>query len=114
MDKYIPFVTSKQCCRISLENILYVEQQGREVLIVTENITYRKYGKLSDMEAYLDERFFYCLKSMTINLSNVISMQNQVITFRDGTEIFLGRQNFVKAKQTFAIYIKKLAIPRVL
>ena len=106
MDKYIPFINRQQCCKIFLEEILYIEQQGREVLIVTDNMTYRQYGKLFQLDSYLDERFFYCLKTMTINFSNVISMRDQVIKFKNGTEIYLGRQNFVRTKQSFAIYIK--------
>ena len=106
MDKYIPFVSRQQCCKIPLEEILYIEQQGREVFIVTDKITYRQYGKFSDLEDYLDERFFCCLKTMAINFSNVISMREQAIKFKNGKEIYLGRQNFVRTKQSFAIYIK--------
>ncbi|MBR5229267.1 MAG: LytTR family transcriptional regulator DNA-binding domain-containing protein [Firmicutes bacterium] len=107
MDKYIPFVTRQKCCKISLEEVLYIEQIGREVMIVTEKTTYRQYGKITQLQQYLDESFFNCLKTMIINFSNVVSMQDQTVKFKDGTEIFLGRQNFVRTKQTFAVFIKK-------
>ena len=107
MNRYIPFVSRDKCCKIMLSDILYIEQNKREVLIVTEEETFRRYGKLSELESYLDERFFFCLKTLVINFSNVVSMKDQTIKFLNGEEIFLGRQNFVRTKQSFAVFIKK-------
>lgn len=106
MDKYIPFINRTECCKILLEDILYIEQQKREIIIVTEDVTYRKYCKINEMDQYLDGRFFYSLKTLVINFSNVMSMRDQTIRFKNGVEIYLGRHNYVRTKQSFAIYIK--------
>ncbi len=105
-DKYLPFVNREQCSKIPLSEILRIEQSSRIVIIVTEGATLRKYGKLQDIEEYLDERFYHCLKKMIINFQQVSSMKDQTIYFKNGDKIYLGRQNFVRTKQSFAIYIK--------
>ncbi len=105
-DKYLPFVNRQQCSKIPLREILRVEQNGRLVTIVTEKGILEKYGKIQEVEEYLDERFYHCLKKTIINFEQVSSMKEQTIFFKNGDKIFLGRENFVRTKQSFAIYIK--------
>jgi len=107
MDKYIPFINRQLCCKIPLGEIMYIEQQGRKIMIVTDKTVYRKYGKISDYKECFDSRFFYCLQSVVINFANVLSMREQAIKFVNGEEIYIGRQNFVRTKQTFAVYLKE-------
>ena len=106
MEKYLPFVTRGMCCKIWLKDIMRIEQHGRLAVIITENNVYERYGRTEEMEEYLDERFYRCLKTVIINFDQVKMMKNQTIFFRNGEEYFLGRQSYIKARQTFAIYIK--------
>ncbi len=106
MDKYLPFVTRDICRKIRLQDILRIEQRGRLVAIVTEKDVYEKYGRIEDLEQYLDDRFYHCLKNVIINFQQVSMMKNQTIYFKNSEEYFLGRQSYIKARQTFAIYIK--------
>ena len=79
---------------------------GGSVAIVTENDVFERYGRIEELEPYLDERFYHCLKTVIINFQQVSMMRDQTIFFRNSEKIFLGRQNYIKARQTFAIYIK--------
>lgn len=106
MDKYLPFVRRDVCCKILLKDIMRIEQRGRMVAIVTENDIFERYGRIEELEPYLDERFYHCLKTVIINFQQVSMMRDQTIFFRNSEKIFLGRQNYIKARQTFAIYIK--------
>ena len=106
MDKYLPFVTKDVCCKIWLRDILRIEQRGRLVAIVTETQVYERYGRMEEMEPYLDEGFYHCLKTVIINFRQVSMMREQTVFFRNGEQFFLGRQNYIKTKQTFAVYIK--------
>lgn len=108
MDKFVPVVNRKDCCKVWLEDILYIESEGRRVRIVTENKVYYMYAKLSDLTPYFegDARFFQCIKGMVVNFDHVFAMEEQEIFFRNGTKYMLGRASFLKTKQTFICYLR--------
>lgn len=106
MEKYLPIVNRKHCRKIWLSDILYIMQEGRLTHVVTENETFSTYNKIGFFGEYLDSRFYYCLKSIAINFQQVSMMQNQTIFFKNGDNIFLGRQNYIHTRQSFANYIK--------
>ena len=105
MDDFLPFINSHQCCKIWLNDIMYIRQEGRMTSIVTEKETYCIYEKLKEMEVHLDKRFYYCLKKVMINFENVAAMKDQTIYFKNGEMITLGRQNYVHTRQAFAAYL---------
>ena len=105
MESFLPFINREQCCKIWLNDIMYIRQEGRMTSIVTEKETYCSYEKLKDMEAHLDKRFYYCLKKVIINFENVAVMKEQTIYFKNGDFITLGRQNYVHTRQAFAAYL---------
>ena len=105
-ERYVPFINRTVCCKIWLHEIIRIEQRGRLIIIITDMGTFERYGRIDEVEKYLDERFYHCLKTVIINFQQVKMMSCQTIFFRNGEEYFLGRQNYIKAKQTFAIYIK--------
>ena len=74
--------------------------------IVTEKETYCSYDKIKNVEKYLDGRFYYCLKTIIINFQQVSVMRDQTIYFKNGDNILLGRQNYIRTRQAFAVYIK--------
>ena len=105
-ERYLPFISRNICCKIWLHEIIRIEQRGRVVAIITESEIYERYGRIEELEEYLDERFYHCLKTVIINFQQVKMMRCQTIFFRNGEEYYLGRQNYIKTRQTFAIYIK--------
>lgn len=107
MNSFLPFVNREQCCKIWLDDIFYIKQEGRLLYVVTENETFCNYQKIDDILVFLDERFYRCLKKILINFQNVSAMKDQTIYFKNGDKIFLGRQNYIHTKQTFVAYIKK-------
>lgn len=106
MESFLPFINREQCCKIWLKDIMYIRQDGRMTNIVTENETFCSYDRIKDMEKYLDDRFYYCLKTIIINFQQVSVMKDQTIYFKNGDHIVLGRQNYIRTRQTFAAYIK--------
>lgn len=110
MEKYIPLINQKECCKIWLNDILYLENEGRKIHIVTTKGTYCKYAKLSELEPYFrgETRFFSAMKRLIINFDHVRAMKNQVIYFNNGTEYSLGRANYLRTKQKFVGYLRSL------
>lgn len=108
MDKFVPVVNRRDCCKVPLEDILYIESEGRRIRIVTDDKVFCMYAKLCDMEPYFEDdvRFFPCIKGMFVNFDHVSSMKDQTIFFRNGTKYILGRTNFLRTKQTFVGYLR--------
>ena len=106
LERFLPFVTRTQCCKIWLRDILYIRQDGRMLYAVTESEIFGRYDKIKSVEKYLDRRFYPCMKSLIINFQQVSIMKDQTIFFKNGEIIPLGRQNYVHTKQAFALYIK--------
>ena len=110
MEKYVPFVTKSICCRIKLSDILYIEQEGRRVNIVTEDCVNHIYGRTEDFVRYLDQRFYPCLKGTYLNFDNVDSIRGQKVQFTGNTCYYLGRNNSIKTRPAFAMYIVRLSL----
>ena len=78
---------------------------------MTENEKFTAYVTFEEVTKYLDERFFFCRKNMAVNFDQIKTMKEQSFYFKDGSTYLIGRDNYIRTKQYFARYIKKLAIP---
>ena len=108
MPTYIPVITRECSRKVILDEILYLEQRQRKLAIVTAEETYICYEKMENLEKFLDERFYHTLKKLIVNLDKIMIAENQKITFVDGTVLTLGRESYVRTKQRFSAYLKKL------
>ena len=108
MEKYVPLVT-KQCVRkILLDEIVYIMKKSRKIEIVTEQERYEFYERMDAVVPLLDRRFYPCLQNCMINLDKVSRMEQQVIYLVNGDSIPMGRDNFVRTRQQYVAYLKKL------
>ena len=108
MEKYVPLVT-KNCVRKILPGeIVYIMKKARKIMLVTDTEIYEYYGKLEQVSQILDRRFFACLNSCIINLDKVLRMENQMIYMTNGEPVPMGRDSFIRAKQYYTAYLKKL------
>ncbi len=106
MNKNIPIV-NRWCCRVlPVSDIDYIFSNYRKSEIHTENEVIPVYYPRSEIEGYLDGRFQHCLKSLIVNFDKISYISDGVIKFRNGEEVTLGRANYIKVKQKFAMYIK--------
>ncbi|MBR5129299.1 MAG: LytTR family transcriptional regulator DNA-binding domain-containing protein [Firmicutes bacterium] len=108
MATYIPIVTRGYSRIISLDEVLYFEQRQRKLAIITPDETYIYYERIENLEKVLDERFFHALKKLVINLDKIVRVENQIITFVDGTRLQLARESYIKTKQKYTAYIRNL------
>lgn len=106
-ESYIPIICGKEAAKVRVSDILMIEREKRKLHVVTEGKSYAYYEKIQNVEPMLDGRFYPCLKGCYINLDHVTEMSNQTITFDNGIAYNLGRENFIKAKQTYAVYLRK-------
>ncbi|MBS5334715.1 MAG: hypothetical protein DBY08_00030 [Clostridiales bacterium] len=108
MGEYIPVIT-KECSRkVRVDDIVYLEQRQRKVGIVTREATYECYEKISNIEKQLDERFYHTLKKLVVNLEQISAMRDQNVVFQNGTVLMLGRESYIRTKQVYTAYLRKL------
>lgn len=108
MEKYIPLVTTNCVRKILLDEIVYIMKKNRKIMIVTDSEIYEYYGQLEQVSRVLDRRFYACLRGCIINLDKVLRMEEQHIYMSNGAPVSMGRDNFVRAKQYYTAYLKKL------
>ena len=109
-EKYIPIICGKETAKVRVSDVVMVMKDKRKLRIVTDEKVYDFYERIEHVEPLLDSRFFCCLKGCYINLEKVISMTDQTIYFDNGFTFGLGRQNFIKTRQRYKLYLKKTAI----
>ena len=108
MEKYIPLITANCVRKILLSEIVYIMKQNRKIQIATESTVYEYYEKMERVVELLDKRFFACLRTCRINLDKIEKLENQTVFLAGGYRISLGRDNYVRTKQYYKAYLKKL------
>jgi len=108
MEKFVPVITKQYSRKVNIKDIVYIQQQQRRLAIVTDDETFICYERMDNIMENLDDRFFRVMKKLTINLEKVVMAKDQRLFFENGTSVYLGKENFVKTKQKFAGYLRKL------
>lgn len=106
MSKDMPIVSRWRCGLLPVENIMYINYNYRKADIHTREEDLTVYCSRSEVEEYLDGRFRNCMKNLVVNFDEVNRIDNGVIYFKNGEELRLGRNNYIKARQNFAAYMK--------
>lgn len=108
MEPYIPVIKRDCVCRVNLQDILYIVSYKRKIRLVTMEGKVEFYGRMEDVLPFMDLRFCRCLKSLYVNMEWVEKMEAQRIYMENGEFIPLGRDNFVRVRQLYASWLKKL------
>ena len=90
MEKFIPIVNRKECCKVWLDDVVYIENEGRRVKIVTDEKEFYLYAKVSDLSPYFDsdERFYPCMKGMVVKC---ITRKKQRRSQKNGLRMLVNR-----------------------
>ena len=108
MKGYITLVKRGSIERVEISSICYIQQQQRKLEILTaKRERYRVYGQVRDYEDCLDEGFVFIRKYTVVNLSHVKKMENCWITFANDECLWVGKNNFIKARRMFNDFLEK-------
>lgn len=110
MEQYIPMVKRGTVSRVPVNQVVYITRARRKIRIVTMDGPVEFYEKMENVHPFLDKRFYSCLNSLIINMDRVEKMENQTIYFANGEEVSIGRDSYIRSRQWFAAYLKKLTI----
>lgn len=106
-ESYIPIINGKTSGRIKVSDVVMVERINRKIRIVTGERDFNYYERLDNVAPLLDQRFYPCLKGCYINFEHVSYMANQQIHFDNGEVFYLGRENFLRTRQRYKLYLRE-------
>lgn len=99
------FQVSDKVYRIPYNKIQYLESQGRETEVVTNDEVISVHMKFSDMEALLPQaRFLRCHRSYIINLAEVSDLARYRFLTKKGVEIPVSQLQYADVKKIFKNY----------
>jgi DNA-binding LytR/AlgR family response regulator len=90
---------------IRYEDIVYIENKGRKVLIQTIDSEIEAYMAIEELSETLDNRFVHCHKSYIVNMDFVKSKLKNVFILNDGTEIIISQSRRTQAKNAYLAYL---------
>ena len=97
-DKKYLVLRKTEVIRISLDNIFYIESEGRKVHIYCQKETLTYYEKLDCLENQLRSEFVRCHKSYLVNMKWVRRVDSKLVFLTNGIEIPVSRNKMTETK----------------
>ena len=95
----------KDVSRIFLDEIYYVESEGRKIHIHCQQGKTEYYDKLDILEEQLEGDFVRCHKSYLVNMKWVRCVDHRSITLLDGKQIPVSRNRLAQTKEKVFEYL---------
>ena len=92
---------------VDMDDIFYLEQEGRKIAVHVSDGIHCFYGKLAEAVKALEGNFFKCHSGCAINMDKVTHIKGQYVFFSNKEYIILGRENSLRARHSFKEYIAR-------
>lgn len=103
---YILVDIDGQPSRLNLDEIIYVEANGGEVIVVLEEKTLSLKMSLTEFEKLLDERFVSTHRSYLVNLQHVSRLLKTDVALNNGDIVPLSRRRAKDVQAAFIAHYK--------
>ena len=103
---YIIVDIAGQPSRLNLDDVIYVEADGGEVIVVLEEKTLSLKMSLTEFEKLLDERFVSTHRSYLVNLQYVSRLLKKDVALHNGDMIPLSRRRAKDVQSAFIAHYK--------
>ncbi len=91
--KWLPMRNGNSLCTIPFSKLAYCEVRGRKLYFhLCDGTISDHYGRLDELEAQLDSRFFRCHRSYVVNLDEVRKYSKGSAVLSDGSIIPVSRK----------------------
>ena len=107
--RYLIVKNQKAVTRVDADEIMYVLRDGRRLIVATEEREYVYYDKMKSVEGISNYGFYQPLDRCIINMKHLKSVEvvRRRLVFRNGDELFLGRDACSRMKSVFNEYLIK-------
>lgn len=103
---YIIVDVAGQPSRLNLDDVIYVEADGGEVMVVLEEKTLSIKMSLTEFEKLLDDRFVSTHRSYLVNLQYVSRLLKKDVALHNGDMIPLSRRRAKDVQSAFIAHYK--------
>lgn len=93
--------------RISVEDILYVENSGRKVILHMKTECLEYYERMNHLEEVLGEGFYRCHRGYLVALSAISGYDHDSITIGQGDKIYLAKQKYGEFVKLYCDFLKE-------
>jgi len=105
-EKHILIKNKDSYHKILLDDIYYIESQGKKVEIVTKSGAMPHYGKMLDLEKTLGNSFYRCHRCYIVNMEHITKYNATTIWLSNGSSIFLAHKKYSELVKTYLNYAK--------
>ena len=93
--------------RIPVEDILYVENNGRKVILHMKSECLEYYERMNHLEEVLGEGFYRCHRGYLVALSAISGYDHDSITVGQGDRIYLAKQKYGEFVKLYCKFLKE-------
>lgn len=93
--------------RIPVEDILYVENSGRKVILHMKTGCLEYYERMNHLEEVLGEGFYRCHRGYLVALSAISGYDHDSITVWQGDKIYLAKQKYGEFVKLYCDFLKE-------
>lgn len=93
--------------RIPVEDILYVENSGRKVILHMKTECLEYYERMNHLEEVLGEGFYRCHRGYLVALSAISGYDHDSITVGQGDKVYLAKQKYGEFVKLYCDFLKE-------
>lgn len=105
--RYLLVKTEGSHRRVPVEDILYVENSGRKVILHTRTGCLEYYERMNHLEEVLGEGFYRCHRGYLVALPAVDGYDHESITVAGGEKIYLAKQKYSEFVKLYCRFLKE-------
>ena len=105
--RYLLVKTEGSHRRVPVEDILYVENSGRKVILHMKTGCLEYYERMNHLEEVLGEGFYRCHRGYLVALSAVDGYDHDSIIIGNGEKIYLAKQKYSEFVKLYCKYLKE-------
>lgn len=93
--------------KVPVEDILYVENDGRKVVVHTKTEKLEYYERMNHLEEVLGEEFYRCHRGYLVALRAISGYDNTSITVSTGEKVYLAKQKYSEFVKLYCRFLKE-------
>ena len=93
--------------RIPVEDILYVENNGRKVILHMKAGCLEYYERMNHLQEVLGDGFYRCHRGYLVALSAISGYDHESITVGHGDKIYLAKQKYGEFVKVYCEFLKE-------
>lgn len=105
--RYLLVKTEGSHRRVPVEDILYVENSGRKVVLHMKAECLEYYERMNHLQEVLGDGFYRCHRGYLVALSAITGYDHESITVGTGEPIYLAKQKYGEFVKLYCRYLKE-------